>query len=126
MKTRFYLIILLFLASFSFLACEDILDPIVCTEEFRFVSLEVSGGELDGFFTIRKDTGDTIRFDQQALFDNNYPVLDDTFQETLEGNTEDFEFVGFQQDNEVVREIFEIKADKCHIEKVSGAVSVTI
>lgn len=113
----------------SFWSCEIIDgldDPVFCTEEFRFVTLEVNGGVPESFFTLRKSTGDTIRFEQQALFDNQYPVLDDSYQDELEGKTDEFEFVGFQGDSEVIREVFEIKADECHIEKVSGPTAVTI
>ena len=129
-----YRIALLMLA-LSFSSCEllekllngenDSDDPRICTEEFRTVGLEIIGGELDDFFTIRQSTMDTIQVDFPVL-DSFYPVLDDSFQEELEGQVDEFEFVGFQEGEEVVREVFTIKADECHIEKVSGADSVTL
>ena len=100
-------------------------DPIACTEEFRTVGLEVIGAELDPYFTIRKSTNDTLEVNFE-VFQSFYPVLSDAFQEELEGKVEEFVFVGFVEAKEVVRESFMIKADECHIEKVSGPDSVTI
>ncbi|MEM6631577.1 MAG: hypothetical protein AAF694_17990 [Bacteroidota bacterium] len=100
-------------------------DPIICTDEFRTIGLEIEGGELDEFYTIRKSTNDTIQVDF-PVFETLYPVLDDSYQEELEGQVDEFEFVGFRESEELVRELFVIKADECHIEKVSGPDVITI
>ena len=104
---------------------DDSDDPILCTEEFRTVGLEITGAELDNFFTIRKETNDTLEIASEPFL-SIYPVLDDNFQDELEGKEEEFIFLGFIGEEEVVRESFVIKADKCHIEKVSGPESVSL
>ncbi|MEO0898999.1 MAG: hypothetical protein AAFY71_21485 [Bacteroidota bacterium] len=103
----------------------DAINPVACTLEFRTVSLEVIGGNLDQTYTIQ-DNGDTVLSSKDTLLNNFYTVLDDSFQEQLEGEVENFRFVGLIGDSVVVDEAYEIGADECHIFKESGATSVTL
>ena len=110
-------IFLLFLAS----SCRDNNENIACTMEFRIVTITVNGNPLDEYFTVRESTNDTIRIDRSNVTGNNvYPVLDDSYQNIIEGRTENFFFYGKVNGVVTVREPFVIKADKCHIEYVSG------
>lgn len=36
---------------------------IACTMEFRIITVEISGPELDDFYSIQISNGDTLRFD---------------------------------------------------------------
>ena len=102
-------------------------NAVVCTMEFRTVAIKVNGDSLHSFFTIRQNTGDTIRFNQSNIFNNNsYPVLDDSYQSRIVNITENFRFIGIINDSIVVNEPFVIKADECHIQYVSGNLEVTL
>lgn len=93
----------------------------MCTMEFRTVTITVKGEPLDEFFTIRLKSNDTLRLGRDNMTnENTYPVLDDSFQKLLEGKTEEFRFIGYKNNTMVVNEPFVIRADKCHIEYVSG------
>lgn len=119
-KSFIYLTFSLFVVSFT----SSCVDPISCTEEFRSVSVEVIGGPLDNYYTLRIENGDTLQFGTSIL--PYYPVLDDSFQPPLEGKQEEFQFIGALGDSIVVSEIYLISADECHINKVSGVASVTL
>jgi frataxin-like iron-binding protein CyaY len=55
-----------------------------------------------------------------------YIVLDDSFQKTIENQTEKFTFKGYNNDLEVVNEVFTIGADKCHIYYIDGKQEVSL
>lgn len=94
---------------------------IMCTMEFRTVSITVNRDSLHHFHTIRVATGDTIRLEQETGFGSRvYPVLNDNFQSQLSGRSETFRFQGFVNNTMIVDEPFVIEADQCHINYVSG------
>ena len=112
---------LAFLLTFGLSSCE-LIDPMACTEELRIISIEVTGEVLDETYTIRQASGDTVAVGDTSdlgIF-NAYVVLDDSYKDELEGEEEPFRFVGLQNGNVLVDELFEIGADQCHIYKVSG------
>ena len=96
-------------------------DDLVCTEEFRTITVTITGGTLDDFYTIRQSTGDTIRYSNENLpFPNVYPILDDSFQSIIANSQETFDFIGIIDAEIVVDEEYVIEADSCHINLVSG------
>jgi hypothetical protein len=100
--------------------------PIVCTEEFRIVSLTVTGEPLTDYYTIRVSSGDTIR--HTGVYqsgDNWYPVLTDDYHPHMQRKKEEYRFTGLRDGAIVVDEIFEISSDKCHIQQISGKSKVT-
>ncbi len=97
---------------------------IACTEEFRTVAIEISGLTIDSFKRIRLSTNDTIKNDG-FLYENFYPVLTDNYQKKLENQTDSFLFLAWKADSLWLQEPFVIKADYCHIEKVSGKEKVS-
>ncbi len=119
---RYLQLIAIILISYS---CKHKEADIVCNSMFASVSIEVNGGTLDNYFTIRSSTGDTIRI-TDGVFQNVYTILNDNYQQMLENKQETFKFVGVKSGIKVVDENFIISADKCHILKVSGVNSVTI
>jgi len=92
---------------------------VICTQQFVIVSLEVTGPQLNDWFTIREFNKDTIRITNN-VFMSRYPVLDDSWQSVLENHGETFTFYGIYNEQVVVKEPFFITADQCHIIKVSG------
>jgi hypothetical protein len=121
MKTR---MLFLFPAIFLFSlisSCQQQVEQVICTMEFRTVSITVNGASLTEYYTLRESTGDTIRISRQNVPGNNaYPVLDDSYQRTLQDRVENFRFQGWINDSLRANESFVIGADKCHIYYVSG------
>ena len=101
---------------FSIFSCKD--EEIACTEEFRTIGIEITGADLEDYFTIRVSNGDTLRIGN--VFGDFYPVLDDSFQPELENDEEKFSFIGLIADTIAVFEPYVIEADECHIMKVTG------
>ena len=96
-------------------------EEVICTMEYRYISIDVKGGILDDFYTIRKYTGDTIRYEKDNIIGNNsYIILSDNYQNKIKNKEEIFIFKGYITDSLVVNEQYVIKADECHINYVSG------
>ena len=118
MKNILFILTIFFVS--SFISCSE-KEDVMCTMEFRTVTITVNGTDLDQYYTLRELTGDTIRINRMNVpGDKVYPVLDDNFQQTIENKTEQFSFRGFINGVMVVNEPFVIKADQCHIEYMSG------
>jgi hypothetical protein len=121
MKSAFPVFFSLIVFNSVFSSCSQKDKPVICTKEFRTISITVKGEPLDEYFTIRIKTNDTIRIGRENVpGENIYPVLDDNFQKLIEGKTEEFRFIGYKNHEMVVNEPFVISADKCHINYVSG------
>lgn len=119
-------IIIIFAAVLQLAGCSSP-NAIMCTEEFRSIEISVIGAPLEQYYTIRNSTGDTIRINNYHNFTpENYVVLDDSYQQKIQGKTESFTFKGFIGNVLVVNETFVIKADLCHISKVSGKSTVEL
>ena len=102
-------------------------EEIICTMEYRYISIDVKGGILDDFYTIRKYTGDTIRYEKDNIIGNNsYIILSDNYQNKIKNKEEIFIFKGYITDSLVVNEQFIIKADECHIDYVSGKKEINL
>ena len=102
-------------------------EEVICTMEYRYISIDVKGGILDDFYTIRKYTGDTIRNEKDNIIGNNsYIILSDNYQNKIKNKEEIFIFKGYITDSLVVNEQFIIKADECHNDYVSGKKEINL
>ena len=102
-------------------------EEVICTMEYRYISIDVKGGILDDFYTIRKYTGDTIRNEKDNIIGNNsYIILSDNYQNKIKNKEEIFIFKGYITDSLVVNEQYVIKADECHINYVSGKKEINL
>ena len=102
-------------------------EEVICTMEYRYISIDVKGGILDDFYTIRKYTGDTIRYEKDNILGNNsYIILSDNYQNKIKNKEEIFIFKGYITDSLVVNEQYIIKADECHINYVSGKKEINL
>jgi hypothetical protein len=102
-------------------------EEVICTMEYRYISIDVKGGILDDFYTIRKYTGDTIRNEKDNIIVNNsYIILSDNYQNKIKNKEEIFIFKGYITDSLVVNEQYVIKADECHINYVSGKKEINL
>lgn len=119
------LFILTVLGSFVLTSCND--KDEVCTQEFRTITISVTGGTLSKVYTVRQSNNDTIFSDQSGAFGStSYVVLDDAYHPQLKNQKDDFLFVGEIGGNAVVEEMFTIEADECHIQYVSGNTDVEL
>jgi len=101
--------------------------PRICTEEFRTITVTITGGTLDDFYTIRKSTEETIRYSKEdGLTENYYPILDDSYQSKFANSQETFQFIGILNETIVVDEEYVIAADFCHINLVSGKTEIDL
>ena len=123
---RFILTVLIVLWGI-FPSCND-KEDVPCTMEFRTIGITVTGDSLTDYYTIRLSTADTLRFIYGNPFIENhwYPVLDDNYQSKIANSQENFRFIGKINDTVVVNEAFIIKADACHIDKVSGKIEINL
>ena len=102
-------------------------EEVICTMEWRYISIDVKGGVLDNFYTIRKYTGDTIRHEKDNILGNNsYIILSDNYQNKIKNIEEIFIFKGYITGSLVVNEQYIIKADECHINYVSGKKEINL
>ena len=102
-------------------------EEVICTMEYRYISIDVKGGILDDFYTIRKYTGDTIRNEKDNIIgSNSYIILSDNYQNKIKNKEEIFIFKGYITDSLVVNEQYVIKADECHINYVSGKKEINL
>lgn len=112
-------------------SCDDVKlnneKEVLCTMDFRSVFVFVEDTEGNPFLL------DSIRsaFDGEELIAQGidpsvysnfppeepfgYPVVDDTWQEFFKGRTEDVEFKGFRNGEEVVSGLVKVTADECHV-----------
>ena len=103
---------------------EDCPPGIMCTEEFRMITLKVNGNKLDEAFTVDQKSKKTVKVADDMSGDS-YVVLDDTYVKTLLNGRGNFRFIGKINGKTVVDASFVISADCCHITKVSGPETVT-
>jgi len=123
---KFSLHIIIFFTILFFISCAKE-EEVICTMEWRYISIDVKGGVLDNFYTIRKYTGDTIRYEKDNILGNNsYIILSDNYQNKIKNKEEIFIFKGYITDSLVVNEQYVIKADECHINYVSGKKEINL
>lgn len=123
---KFSLHIIIFFTILFFISCSKE-EEVICTMEWRYISIDVKGGVLDNIYTIRKYTGDTIRNEKDNIIGNNsYIILSDNYQNKIKNKEEIFIFKGYITDSLVVNEQYIIKADECHINYVSGKKEINL
>jgi len=124
---KFSLHIIIFFTILFISCAKEEEEEVICTMEWRYISIDVKGGVLDNFYTIRKYTGDTIRYEKDNIIGNNsYIILSDNYQNKIKNKEEIFIFKGYITDSLVVNEQYVIKADECHINYVSGKKEINL
>lgn len=103
---------------------------IMCTEQFISVTVQIFdinniAIELDNFKIIRKDTGEDIS-NKNALDQNYYSIIDDSYQSKLANKELTLTFKGYLDNVEVITEEYVVSADCCHIYLVSGKTKITL
>lgn len=108
-------------------ACDRDDDNVICTMEFRSITIQVNNRVLDSFHTQRVFTGETYRFSDWGVgTDNFYPVITDSLHGLLRNRSEQFRFRGFAGGTMVVDEPLVLGGDACHVGHVSGRLVVDL
>jgi hypothetical protein len=103
---------------------------IACTKQFVIISLAVidtnnNPVSLDNFKVHIKDTGEDIS-NKENIFENYYPIIDDSYQNELANKKQTLIFTGFINKKKVISETYEVSADCCHIYLVAGKAKVIL
>lgn len=102
-------------------------NEVICTMEFRIISIEVEGAELTSYFTIREATQDTLFLSEDLEFFNSYPILSDGEFDLFETNEiEAFRFQGFVDDELLIDEPYLLGADECHVFREEGKIFIDL
>ena len=102
---------------------------LICTTEFRTVLLEVLNSDgtmvvFDDFTVTNLQTNETISLEWEP--GDHYPIADDSMRGELPSAGNQLEFVGFINGQEVLRQIFLVGADCCHIVLLDGETTVRL
>ena len=105
---------------------------IMCTEDFRFVTLTVvdktgAAVTLDRFETVRASNNTILaRKDNTEMQPGTYVVASDGEKESISTCGEKFLFRGYQGGKKVLEESFTLRHDCCHVERQSGRTEVVL
>ena len=130
MKKLFFALLIGTMAIFS--SCEKCGDEQeFCTEEFRRINIFIDNStqipvSFDEVYTLRGTGTQKLLFDQTGNEEGSYVVIDDSYHPSLKNTEDDFRFIGVKNNQVVVDKTFRIKADNCHVFKVSGPDSVMV
>ena len=95
----------------------------LCGDYYSSVKTTIKGEPLTEYYTIRVSTGEKIHYAQKSETDV-YSVLEEDYNDKLNGALEDFIFVGIINNKEVFREEYSIKGSDCHIFRQTGATHI--
>ncbi len=105
-------------------------DKVVCSDLFAMIGVYISDLSMTPekleVYTIRSSTGEKIIVTQNETNLGVYFILDDSYRSKFAGTTETFTLVGTKAGTQVFQQTYQIKADCCHVSKVSGKDSLTI
>lgn len=130
MKFKGLQLFFLFIA-LSFIGCEEEIEDncnetIICTEEFRTISLEITNSDgapvlLDVFYTFY-DSRKKFEYDLNDIQSGQgiYPVLTDAEMDEIEREGSTLIFVGEKNGVNIVEHQMVIGHDCCHIQLISG------
>ena len=86
--------------------------------KFRIITVEISGSELDDFYSIQISNGDTLRFDVYVRINNSYLILVYSFS-VKEGIEKRIDFVAIRGE-QIRKSPYTFTSDGCHIIKKGG------
>jgi len=105
-------------------------DHAICTDMFAMIGVYINDLSMTPekleVYTIRNSTGEKITLTQNETNLGVYFILDDSYRSKIAGKTETFTLVGTKAGTQVFQQAYQIKADCCHVSKVSGKDSLRI
>jgi hypothetical protein len=105
-------------------------EGVMCTMMFAMVTAEVRNADgtpagLDSTVTIAEN-GSTIPTSPGNTSAGMYTIVDDGYQKPLANKMEKVKFKGYRNGAMVVDQDYTVKADCCHVSKVSGPAVVSL
>ncbi|MDW3192411.1 MAG: hypothetical protein R8G66_08600 [Cytophagales bacterium] len=102
---------------------------LVCTTEFRSILVEVLNSDgtrviFDEFTVTNLQTNETINLEWES--GDFYPIADDSMRHDLPSGGQQLELVGFINGQEVLRQVFLVGADCCHILLLEGDTTIQL
>lgn len=94
-------------------------DNLICTQEFVTYTVEVLGDTLQDFYSVRTYNNDIIRIERFDLSNAYYPILNDSYTNTLRNREEQIDFIAVGK-SKTIREPYIFTSDGCHIIKIKG------
>lgn len=132
---RIYLFIILF-SAIVLTSCEQsgtCLDNLVCTEELRYISVEVKDNlgnpvTLDSAYTIHKESGFVFRNEEfLGLFEEgNYIIWSDLEMDRLDKKGSELTFEGWKENQKLISESYKVGHDCCHITLIDGNTQLSL
>ncbi|MBW3544732.1 MAG: hypothetical protein KY428_03880 [Bacteroidetes bacterium] len=106
----------------------DCPENIICTEQFEIIQLKLTNTNnqpvaLNSFKSTNLDTGQEWKLEQEFTLEPNsgyYPVLTDAQMKEVAQEGSRIEFIGIINGQKVVKELYVIGHDCCHIKLISG------
>jgi hypothetical protein len=100
----------------------------VCTDEFRYITILIKHSSdssaviLNDYKVIRTTDNKDLTLPGNVFPDNSgyYPLVNDSQLNILRNSITEIEFRGYIQNTLVIKKLFEIGADCCHVSLVSG------
>ena len=111
------------IAALSITSCDE--QDVMCTMEFRMLSIEVLGDSTARMYTIDVRKGDTV--EGHEIFDSNWCFADDGewFNRLKKDEKRTLEVTAISTGGKKINTSCVITRDECHIEKVSGPKSIS-
>jgi hypothetical protein len=100
----------------------------VCTDEFRYITILIkhssdsSAVTLTGYKVIRTSDNKDLTLPGNVFPNNSgyYPLVNDSQLNILRNSITEIEFQGYLQNILVIKKLFDVGADCCHVSLVSG------
>lgn len=108
---------------------DDCTGNLICTTEYRSILIEVLNSDgsrviFDQFTVTNLQTNEVVDLDWEP--GDLYPIADDSMRHILPGSGQQIELVGFINGQEVLRQVFLVGADCCHIVLLEGDTTIQL
>ena len=108
---------------------DDCSGTLICTTEYRSILVEVLNSDgtrviFDEFTVTNLQTNEVIDLDWES--GDLYPIADDSMRHDLPSSGQQLELVGFINGQEVLRQVFLVGADCCHIVLLDGETTIQL
>jgi len=104
----------------------------ICTEEFRIITVSITDAEnnpvlLDSISITDLTNNRILELnDNQILEGGIYAIFNDNFSQEYRNQEISLFFQGFQEENLLVEENYEVGADCCHVYHISGDLEIIL
>lgn len=104
----------------------------ICTEEFRTIRVSITDAEnkpvlLDSISITDLSNNRNLDLNENDFLEEGvYMIFNDNFVQDYKNEESSLLFKGFQEDELVVEETYEVGADCCHVYHISGDLQIQL